>query len=197
MQMPTLHTRRLLIRPFTLDDLDDIHPILSASFPAEPAVTRDERRRWLQWAALNTEQLAQLRQPPYGDRAIVLKPAGALIGACGFVPCLMPFAQLPALRGAALTSTGERPFAPSLTSTEFGLFYAISSAHRRQGYASEAARAMLAYAFGELGLRRVVATTDYDNLASVGVMRKLGMSIERNPYPDPLWLQVVGVRNRE
>ncbi|MBI1800994.1 MAG: GNAT family N-acetyltransferase, partial [Chloroflexi bacterium] len=99
--MPTLHTRRLLIQPFTLDDLDDIHPILNESFPAEPAVTRDERRQWLQWAVLNYEQLAQLRQPPYGDRAIVLKPAGVLIGACGFVPCLMPFAQLPALRGAA------------------------------------------------------------------------------------------------
>jgi hypothetical protein len=24
-------------------------------------------------------------------------------------------------------------------------------------------------------------------------MRKLGMRIERNPYPDPFWLQIVGV----
>jgi hypothetical protein len=26
----------------------------------------------------------------------------------------------------------------------------------------------------------------------MGVMRKLGMRIERNPFPDPPWLQVVG-----
>ena len=36
------------------------------------------------------EQLAKLRQPPYGDRAVVLKPTGRLIGACGYVPCLNP-----------------------------------------------------------------------------------------------------------
>jgi hypothetical protein len=42
-------------------------------------------------------------------------------------------------------------------------------------------------------LKRVIATTMYDNAASMGVMRKLGIHIERNPYPDPPWLQVVGV----
>jgi RimJ/RimL family protein N-acetyltransferase len=42
-------------------------------------------------------------------------------------------------------------------------------------------------------LLRIVATTHDDNDASIRVMRKLGMLIERNPYPDPPWLQVVGV----
>jgi [ribosomal protein S5]-alanine N-acetyltransferase len=78
-------------------------------------------------------------------------------------------------------------------STEFGLYWAISPAHQRRGYATEAARAMIAYAFAELGLARVVATTSYDNAPSIGVMRKVGMHIERNPYPDPPWFQVVGV----
>ena len=27
----------------------------------------------------------------------------------------------------------------------------------------------------------------------MGVMRKIGMRIERNPYPEPSWLQIVGV----
>jgi hypothetical protein len=27
----------------------------------------------------------------------------------------------------------------------------------------------------------------------MGVMRKLGMHLARNPYPEPSWLQVVGV----
>jgi ribosomal-protein-alanine N-acetyltransferase len=42
-------------------------------------------------------------------------------------------------------------------------------------------------------LQRVVATTTYNNAASIRVMQKLGMTIERNPLPDPPWFQVVGV----
>ena len=73
------------------------------------------------------------------------------------------------------------------------MFYAISPAHQRRGYASEAARALVDYAFQRLNLKRVVATTNYDNAASIGVMRKLGMWVEKNPRPEPPWLQVVGV----
>ncbi len=35
--------------------------------------------------------------------------------------------------------------------------------------------------------------TRHDNAASIGVMRKLGMRVERNVLPDPPWLQVVGI----
>jgi hypothetical protein len=79
------------------------------------------------------------------------------------------------------------------TRTEFGLFYAVSIAQRRQGIATEAAAAMAGYAHDELGLARILATATYDNAASQGVMRRLGMDILRNPFPDPPWLQVVGV----
>jgi RimJ/RimL family protein N-acetyltransferase len=73
------------------------------------------------------------------------------------------------------------------------VFYAISPRYQGQGFATEAARALADYAFEQLHLKRVVATTDYDNLASIGVMKKLGMRIEQNPYPEPPWMQVVGV----
>jgi hypothetical protein len=43
------------------------------------------------------------------------------------------------------------------------------------------------------GRRQIVAMTRYDNPASIGVMRKLGMRIEHNLLPDPPWLQVVGI----
>ena len=52
---------------------------------------------------------------------------------------------------------------------------------------------MIDYAFRELRLRRIVATTTRENVPSIRVMRNVGMSIEENPYPDPPWLQVVGV----
>jgi len=186
MTMPPLETSRLVIRPFALDDLHSIHQILDVELePEYSRISLDERAQWLQWSVLNYEALAKLYQPPYGDRAVVLKSTGQLIGACGFVPCLMPFEQLP-----AFSQPSSRP---GLTSTEFGLYYALSPAHHRQGYATEAATALIEYAFSELRLKRVVATTAYENVASMGVMRKLGMTIEKNQSPDPPWLQVVGV----
>jgi RimJ/RimL family protein N-acetyltransferase len=192
LEMPVLVTERLHVRPFTLDDLDDAHRVLDveladADVGADGAVARGDRARWLSWTVLNYGELARLYQPPYGERAIVLKQSGEFIGAVGFVPCLAPFGQIPAL------SYGNDGAAGDLYRTEIGLFWAISPALQRNGYASEAARAMIAYAFNTLRVRRIVATTAHDNAASIAVMRKLDMSIERNPFPEPPWLQVVGV----
>ncbi len=39
----------------------------------------------------------------------------------------------------------------------------------------------------------MIATTEFNNVASQAVMRKLGMRLERNEYNQPPWLQVVGV----
>ncbi len=165
--MPTLQTLRLTIRPFVMDDLPVVFQILDVdlgevNFGSDHMNTLAERADWLNWTILNYEQLAKLDQPPYGDRAVVLRSTGQLIGACGFVPCLNAFEQLPsfAAHGQSLH--------PALYSTQFGLFYAISPFHQRQGYASEATRALVQYAFQELHLGRIIATTDYDNAASIG-----------------------------
>ena len=47
-----------------------------------------------------------------------------------------------------------------------------------QGYAREAATALLAVAFGELGAHRVFGRTDARNEASAALMRRLGMRQE-------------------
>ncbi|MGH2386751.1 MAG: GNAT family N-acetyltransferase, partial [Chloroflexota bacterium] len=52
---------------------------------------------------------------------------------------------------------------------------------------------LIGYAFHELKLHRVVAPSTHDNDASLGVMREVGMRIDRHPYPDPPWFQAVGV----
>jgi len=194
--MPDLETKRLLIRPFVMEDLQAAHHLFDvelrdAELGTDKIETLAERLEWLQWAVSNNVQLARLHQPPYGDRAIVLKSSQQLIGSCGFVPCLNAFEQLPYFASGNVAGSSGR------YSPEFGLFYAISPSHQRQGYASEAAQALVDYAFQHLNLKRVIATTDYDNVASMGVMRKLGMRLEANPSPEPPWLQVVGVIENE
>ncbi|MFF7637816.1 GNAT family N-acetyltransferase [Kitasatospora sp. NPDC008050] len=47
------------------------------------------------------------------------------------------------------------------------------------GYATEAARVVLAHAFGELGLERIVSICHVDNHASARVMTKLGLTLDR------------------
>ena len=191
MHMPLLQTQRLIIRPFTLDDLNDIHQILDMDleFVAadEQPHTVEERKAWLKWTVMNYEQLERLYQPPYSDRAVVLKRSSQLIGTCGFVPSLGPFGRLPSYRNPVDSSTAQCNF------PEVGLFYALSNVHRGHGYATEAAEAIIEYAFRELALGRIVATTTYDNTRSIRVMQRAGMRIERNPLPDPPWFQVVGI----
>lgn len=189
LHVPVLTTDRLVIRPFTLDDLDAAARLFDTVWLAEgeaPPSPDPERRaaraRWLEWTVLSYEQLLSLHQPPYGDRAITLRATGELIGAVGYAPCYQPFGQV---------GLGTAP--PMGHSPELGLFWAIDHQHRGRGYAGEAARAMIDFAFNEMLLYRIVATTDYDNVASQRVMLKLGMELLRNPLPEPPWLQVVGV----
>ncbi len=60
-------------------------------------------------------------------------------------------------------------------SLEFG--YRIVPSYRRQGYASEAAPAMVNWAFCQPGVQRVTAGCDADNIASKRVLEKIGMQI--------------------
>ena len=189
MTQQPIKTQRLIIRPFVLDDLPVIHRILDQTFGNgmhlnDPAAL-DERRSWLQWSILNQVWLPEQHQPPYGDRAIVLKSTGALIGSAGFVPLLDVYEQIPEL----CPPTG----ASGYNTPEVGLFWVIDPNQQRQGYAAEAAQALIDFAFKHLRLKRILATTEYDNVASQGVMRKVGMTIARNPRPEPPWLQIVGV----
>jgi ribosomal-protein-alanine N-acetyltransferase len=186
LRVPTLETERLTIRPFVMDDLAACHQMLDLDLAFED-LSLEARTRWLQWTIMNYEELVQLRQPPYGDRAVILKQAGLLIGACGFVPCLAPFGQLPSFGGI-------HPSGPaSLYTAEVGLFYAFSPSHWGNGYATEAARALITFAFTTLHLKRIVATTAHTNTRSIGVMTRVGMGIERNLSADPPWFQVVGI----
>ncbi|MFC1878639.1 GNAT family N-acetyltransferase [Chloroflexota bacterium] len=190
--IPTLESQRLFVRPFNLEDLDGVHQILDIELVDsesgdQGALTRAERMDWLGWTVLGYRQYAQLNQPPFGDRAVIRKRDGKLVGVVGMQAMLDAFGQIPYFR------QDGAPEPPQPNSTEIGLFYALAPAYQGHGYASEAAGTLIKYAFAELRLGRILATTSHDNLASIAVMRRLGMRITENPYSQPLWLQVVGV----
>jgi RimJ/RimL family protein N-acetyltransferase len=181
-----LDTDRLLVRDLRESDLDAVHEILDLDL-WQPGRNRAERARWLTWTILAYEQRQLAHQPPYGEYGIVLNRSSELVGLVGLVPSMMPFGLLDEHGPSSWAD------AQSFNRPEVGLFWGISSRHQRQGYATEAGAAMLAFGFGELKLRRIVATTEHHNTASIGVMRRLSMRIARNPAPTPFFLAVVGI----
>ena len=186
-EIPVLESERLRIRPFQNADLPQLFAIKQAIGWVDAQKTAEQQQQaeadYLDWAVRNERQLAQLGQPPYGDRAVVLKATGQLIGSVGLVPCVDVYGQLPSLGGQA----------NCFATAEVGLLWLIDPAHQGKGWATEAAQTLVNYAFGTMRLQRLIATTEHENLASQAVMRKLGMMVERNPFPDPPWLQTVGV----
>jgi len=179
--MRALDTARLHIRAFVLVDADTYSRLLDEAFGRGAYGSSDEKRVVFEYQVAADAGMALLHQPPYGDRAIVLRDSGEVVGSVGFAPCLMPFGQLPSFE------------ATDRFTSEIGLFWALFPKHQGRGYATEAAAAMISYAFDELRLRRIVATTEHDNKRSLDVMRRLGMRLERNPQDEPHWLQTVGI----
>lgn len=178
MKLEQLETARLCIRQFAESDLDHCQRFRREVFGLDEPATRV--RHWLKWTTDSYRELAELGQPPYADYAVVLRDSGEFIGSAGIVPTVLPWGAL----------QGEP--SDSLLSPEIGLFWGILPAHRRRGYATEAARALLDFLFHELRARQVVATTERGNIASQRIMEKLGMRLFHNSNAEPRWSQVVG-----
>lgn len=182
MSIPVLETPRLRIREYTAQDLQARRDLMQQAFQSEDTLAQSQE--WLDWTILNYRALANLYQPPYGDYVIELKSSTEAIGSVGLVPTIVPWGVL-----------GNKPASEHhyLISPEFGMFWAILDAHQGMGYASEAAQVVLDYIFKQLLARRVVATTERDNLASQRVMEKIGMTVHHNPSDKPFWFKTVGV----
>lgn len=68
------------------------------------------------------------------------------------------------------------------------LWYVVAPEHQGRGYAAEAARAVMAYAFDELQLHRVFADCDPRNPASARVMEKIGLRREAH-LVENVWIK--------
>ena len=103
-----------------------------------------------------------------------------------FAICRQPGGELCGGAGLAISETHQR--------AELG--YWIGVPYWRRGYATEAARAMLAFGFANLGLHRIHAHYFAENIASGRVLQKIGMRPEgqlRNHFQK--WNRFIDVEN--
>jgi RimJ/RimL family protein N-acetyltransferase len=65
----------------------------------------------------------------------------------------------------------------SLSDVDIG--FAFLPQYRSQGYAFESSTAVMDHAKNVLGLRRIVAIVNEDNVGSIKVLEKIGLSFDR------------------
>ena len=151
----TLVTPRLVLRPFRLDDLDDLHAmdgderVMRYIGPGLPGRTREQA----------TEALARMMtfaaaHPGYGLLHASRADDGWFVGGCGLYPLLE-------------SDTADIEIAYRLPHDCWG-----------HGYATEMARGVLDHGFATLKLARIVGITHPENLPSQRVLRKIGMRAE-------------------
>lgn len=149
-EMIEMHSPRLLLRRWCSEDREPFAALnadaeVMRHFPA--CLSRAQSDRLLQRIE------ADFAERGFGLWALQRKDSGAFIGLAGVRP--VGFAA---------------PFCPALE-----MAWLLARPHWRQGFASEAARAVLDCAFTRLALEQVVAFTAQGNLASQALMRAIGM----------------------
>lgn len=145
-------TSRLLLRRFTLDDLEPL-----AALHMDPEVCRyiggvktpEQSRRKLE------EWIADYERYGFAKWAVVLRSTGEFIGRCGL--------ELEQVEGV----------------DEWELGWTFARRFWGQGYATEAASAALHYWFHVLKKPRVISLIRPPNLASRRVAQRLGMKYDR------------------
>jgi RimJ/RimL family protein N-acetyltransferase len=151
-EQPVLKTRRLLLRPFTTGDGPEVRRLAGDRAIADNTLNIPhpyEEGMAEDWIATHRDDYRRGTGVVF---ALTLRSDGSLVGAISLMDI----------------SAGHR--------AELG--YWIGRPFWGRGYCTEAARAVLDYAFGELGLERVHASYFQGNESSGRVMRKLGMSYE-------------------
>lgn len=146
-----LNTERLKLRELSQDDFQAIHKYagdLEAVKYTPFGPNTEEETQ-----EFINRALKQQREQPRTDYplGIVLKHEDKLIGACGI---------------------------HDVTEVQASIGYILNRRYWGNGYATEAAKALIDHLFNELGVHRVYATCDPENHASINVLEKVGMSLE-------------------
>ena len=153
--IPVLTTERLVLRPFTADDLPAL-TVLHAEesfwwYPLRRGMSEGETKDFL-WRVIE-----RYDSDGFGLEAVEDRASGTMIGWAGLaVPHFLP---------------------EILPAVEVG--WRLSGSSRGQGLATEAGSAAVDWGFEEGGLERIVSIYEPENAASGRVMGRLGFTYER------------------
>jgi ribosomal-protein-alanine N-acetyltransferase len=154
--MIILETERLFFRPHEEADLDAYCEMMAdpefRRLCGGKPLFREEAEKSLH--SIFIGQQDWLRPKPMGLFATIFKKESRYIGRCGVYP--------------------HRDVENLVIPGEGTLGYYLARPYWGRGLATEAGRAFVQYGFGELGLTRLVAGTDAQNVASNRVLVKLG-----------------------
>ncbi len=157
-----LQTERLILRDFREEDWHDVHeygsdPIVVKYLPFNPNTEDDTK------AVIMRFLTQQKEQPRFSyDFALINKMENKLIGSCGIK-------------------------VKSAENKEGEIVYLLNHSYWNHGYITEAARKVLSFGFGQLGLHRIYAVCDPANTGSYRVMEKLGMQREGHLREHEFW----------
>ena len=148
-----LLTERLILREFKGNDWPDL-----LAYQADPRYLR--YYEWTERTPIAVQEFVQMFLDQQQERprtkfqlAVTQKSNHQLIGTCGI----------------RMESAGAH---------EGDIGYELSPKHWGQGYATEAARAIVRFGFTELRLHRIWSWCIADNVRSARVLEKLGMQLE-------------------
>lgn len=144
-----LKTSRLFLRELTPDDFDALYTVLADSDIIRHYPYTFDAARVHGWIAKNMERY---RVFGFGLWAVCLKATGELIGDCGLT--------MQNIGGTILPEIG----------------YHIAKAHRRQGYASEAAQAVRDWTFAHAPFGMIYSYMKKENIPSAKTARANGMT---------------------
>jgi [ribosomal protein S5]-alanine N-acetyltransferase len=152
--MLIIETPRILMREFELDiDIPELYQLNSD--PAVVRYTGDKPFESVDHARAYFEPYARNNYEAHGTGrwACIRKEDGAWLGWCGI------------------------KYAPQLD--EYDLGYRFHQRYWGQGYATETALAAVDYAFNVLKVNELVGRAATDNIASVAVLKRVGMQFDR------------------
>jgi [ribosomal protein S5]-alanine N-acetyltransferase len=151
--MMKLETARLIIRSTSEDDLGFL-----ASLWTDPEVTRylGGPRNYEEVINGLGSDIQFEPQSTFNLWAVIQKDTGQIIGHCGII---------------------EKDIEGK---SEYEIIYVFNKNAWHKGFASEAAHSVLKYAINQLGLKRLIALIDPDNLQSRKVAIKIGLKYEKD-----------------
>jgi RimJ/RimL family protein N-acetyltransferase len=143
-----IETNRLILRELVETDIDGLAKVLSDANSMKyypKPFTRQKVNNWIEWNIKNYHTYG------HGLWAVLVKPEMTFIGDCGITMQEIDGEKLP----------------------ELG--YHIQDQYCNKGYASEAARACIEYAFSTLRMEILYTYAKHDNIPSIRVAQKSGM----------------------